>query len=81
MCQVSVILPFSFDINDQKIKESSGLDNVQENVQFTTNILFLFYILHMITYMFLLTIKTTKEKNLIIYQSKYCTANISMFKV
>ncbi len=46
MCQVSVILPFSFDINDQKIRESSGLDNVQENVQFTTNILFLFYILH-----------------------------------
>ena len=42
MCQVSVILPFCCDINDQKIKESSGMDNVQENLQFITNILFSF---------------------------------------
>ena len=66
----------------RKIKESSGLDNVQENVQFTTNILFLFYILHNYIHYFIdYLIETTKDKILIIYQSKYCTANISRFNI
>ena len=52
MCQVSVILPFCCDINDQKIKENSGMDNVHENLQLTTNILFSF-IYFKNTYMFI----------------------------